>query len=158
MTQIELDAGDTADLSVSQSVGRVTWDSSAPNVVTVDPSTGHVTALNLGAVILRAMDQATPPNVGYVSVRSGTLLVYGADGRLYMVPPDAWTRATLVPSQEAGVPTKQQMDAIPQQSTQEMMVYVPPTVQWTTCYVLNPATVTPPEQERGTADVRRART
>lgn len=133
------DAGDSMTFSVTGQT--VTWSSSAAAVATIDASTGKATVNGLGRTLITAQGA---DGIGYAMLHGGTLLVYGADGVLYMVPAQLWSVASIVPSTQSNVPTFQDMNSTPQSSPKELAVYVPPSPAWTTCYVLNPSPVKPP--------------
>lgn len=130
---VGMDAGDSVTFSVRGQ--SVTWSSSATAVATIDQN-GKATVDGLGATLITARN--ANGDVGYATLHGGTLLVYGADGTLYMVPAQLWSVARIDPPQESGVPTFGQMNTKPQQSSRELVQYVPPSPTWTTCYVLNP--------------------
>lgn len=134
------DTGVTVPFTVSGATGTVRWSSLNPATATIDPS-GLATTQSLGVAILAATDENG--NTGYATLHAGTLLVYGADGTLYLVPGQLWSVAAIVPPERSGVPSFTDMNNNAQSSTKELAAYVPPSALWTTCYVLNPAPIKP---------------
>lgn len=149
LPSVGLEIGTTVPLITSASgTDSVTWDVfHGRSTASVDEK-GNLTAKALGLVIITAVSrngEGQVTGVGYLTARCGTLLVYGADGALYMVQAGAWAHTLVAPPPEAGVPSFAQMNDYPPEppQAQTLGVWVPSTGMWTTCYVLNPSPLTP---------------
>lgn len=85
------------------------WSSSNPLAVTIDQE-GVARSVGGGVSTISATYQHDgTTHVATTNVHSGNLLIYGADGTLYEVPPSVWTARPISPSSEPGIPSFEMM-------------------------------------------------
>jgi hypothetical protein len=85
------------------------WSSSNPRAVTIDER-GLCRAVGGGVATISATYlYEGETRVATTNVHSGDLLIYGADGTLYQVPPSVWTANPISPALEPGIPSAEFM-------------------------------------------------
>jgi hypothetical protein len=81
------------------------WSSSNPAAVSIDAK-GVATAVGAGVAVIKATyEDATGQHEVTTRAHSGNLLIYGADGTLYEVPPSVWQARPISPIKEPNIPS-----------------------------------------------------
>jgi hypothetical protein len=139
-----IDVGGATTLTVKGNDGDVTWTphGSTAEVASLDLSNGGTTAGIKGLSGGRAHWVIADKQGSHdVIVHVGVVLIYGEDGHLYSLSPKAW-QSSKVEKIPDSIPTFEEMT-----KAGTIGVYVPGGAgqpigeQWTTCYVLDLASI-----------------